>query len=84
MYLAHQAVHDPLGLPPDDAFNDEEISILENILASGDDDSHLRQRFAKVKDPTLLARTMFRFETTLGGVGLYKVLIFVLMLIRRR
>eukprot|EP00752_Nemacystus_decipiens_P014913 g13276.t1 len=48
MYLSHQAVHDPLGLPPDGVFNDEELAILENILASSDDDGHLRQRFAKV------------------------------------
>lgn len=48
MYLSHQAVHDPLGLPPDDVFNDEEIAILNNILATSDVDGHLRQRFAKV------------------------------------
>ena len=49
MYLSHQAVHDPLGLPPDDAFNDEEVAILDHILATSDVDGHLRHRFAKVR-----------------------------------
>eukprot|EP00752_Nemacystus_decipiens_P016039 g14340.t1 len=48
MYLSHQAVHDPLGLPPDGVFNDQELTILDKILASCNDNRHLRQRFAKV------------------------------------
>jgi len=49
MYLAHQAVHKPLGLPPDDAFSDDELSILAAIEAESDEQGHLRARFAKVK-----------------------------------
>ncbi|CAN0191196.1 unnamed protein product, partial [Hapterophycus canaliculatus] len=49
MYLAHQAVHDPLGLPPADSFTEEQIAVLDAIEAnSDDDDAHLRKRFAKV------------------------------------
>lgn len=50
MYLAHQAVHDPLGLPPADSFTEEQMGVLDAIEAnSDDDDAHLRKRFAKVK-----------------------------------
>ncbi|CAM9864814.1 unnamed protein product, partial [Hapterophycus canaliculatus] len=49
MYLAHQAVHDPLGLPPDGCFSDDEIAILDKIYDNSvDGKGHLRQRFAKV------------------------------------
>ncbi len=46
MYLAHQAVHRPLGLPPDDVFSEEELALLEEIDAGSDDSK--RTRFAKV------------------------------------
>lgn len=50
MYLAHQAVHDPLGLPPDGCFSDDEIAILDNIYDNSvDGKGSLRQRFAKVR-----------------------------------
>ncbi|CAM9644646.1 unnamed protein product [Scytosiphon promiscuus] len=45
MYLAHQAVHSPLGPPPLDAFTDEEISVLD---ALGEEESSVRLSFAKV------------------------------------
>lgn len=51
MYIAHQAVHDPLGLPPEGVFNEEEEAILNAILANSNEDGHLRQRFAKVSQP---------------------------------
>lgn len=51
MYLSHQAVHDPLGLPPDDSFSPEEVAILDAIEAKSDEDGHLRKRFAKVRSP---------------------------------
>ncbi len=46
LYLAHQAVHDPLGLPPDDSFSDEELAVLADVEAKTD--GNLRTRFAKV------------------------------------
>ncbi|CAM9679299.1 unnamed protein product [Scytosiphon promiscuus] len=46
LYLAHQAVHDPLGLPPADAFSAEELAVLDAVEARSS--SALRVRFAKV------------------------------------
>eukprot|EP00903_Cladosiphon_okamuranus_P015002 g13881.t2 len=46
LYLAHQAVHDPLGLPPADAFSAEELAVLDALEDSPV--SALRLRFAKV------------------------------------
>ena len=48
MYLAHQAVHKPLGLPPAGVFSEEELALLKEIEANSDDSGHLRKRFAKV------------------------------------
>lgn len=48
MYLAHQAVHKPLGLPPEGAFSEEELALLKEIETSSDDSGHLRKRFTKV------------------------------------
>lgn len=48
MYLAHQAVHKPLGLPPEGVFSEDELSLLKAIEANSDDSGHLRKRFAKV------------------------------------
>eukprot|EP00752_Nemacystus_decipiens_P014973 g13331.t2 len=48
MYLAHQAVHKPLGLPPEGVFSEEELALLKDIEAGSDDSGHLRKRFAKV------------------------------------
>ena len=47
MYLSHQAVHDPLGIPPDEVFSDDELSLLDNIQADSDENGQLRTRFAK-------------------------------------
>lgn len=49
MYLAHQAVHRPLGLPPEGSFSQDELALLEEIEANSDDSGHLRKRFAKVR-----------------------------------
>ncbi|CAM9407888.1 unnamed protein product [Pylaiella littoralis] len=48
LYLAHQAVHPPLGLPPDGSFSPEETAILDAIEANSIVDGGLRKRFAKV------------------------------------
>ncbi|CAN0131383.1 unnamed protein product [Scytosiphon promiscuus] len=45
MYLAHQAVHSPLGPPPLGSFTAEEMSVLD---ALDEDESSIRLRFAKV------------------------------------
>lgn len=66
MYLSHQAVHDPLGLPPDDVFSDEEIAILDNILATSDVDGHIRQRFAKVCKPRFYRLPFAIFYNSVG------------------
>ncbi|CAM9370429.1 unnamed protein product [Ectocarpus sp. 12 AP-2014] len=47
LYLAHQAVHDPLGVPPADAFSPEEWAVL-TALEDESSDASLRVRFAKV------------------------------------
>lgn len=49
LYLSHQAVHSPLGLPPEESFSEEQKAILEEIRFSSDSMGHLRERFAKVK-----------------------------------
>ncbi|CAM9815485.1 unnamed protein product [Pylaiella littoralis] len=46
LYLSHQAVHDPLGIPPSDAFTPEEWTLLDALEDSSGSD--LRVRFAKV------------------------------------
>ncbi|CAN0073946.1 unnamed protein product [Pylaiella littoralis] len=48
MYLSHQAVHPPLGLPPAGCFSAEETAILDRVKANSNEDGHMRQRFAKV------------------------------------
>ncbi|CAM9189691.1 unnamed protein product [Choristocarpus tenellus] len=44
MYIAYQAVHDPLGPPPDDAFTREERDILDHIPTN----DLIRKKFAEV------------------------------------
>lgn len=61
MYLSHQAVHSPLGLPPAGSFSAEETAILDEIKASSNEDGHLRERFAKVNNPSLI---LFLFGRT--------------------
>ncbi|CAM9401472.1 unnamed protein product [Ascophyllum nodosum] len=46
LYLAHQAVHDPLGVPPVDDFSAEDWALLDDVEENSD--SALRLRFAKV------------------------------------
>ncbi|CAN0430889.1 unnamed protein product [Pylaiella littoralis] len=48
MYLSHQAVHPPLGLPPAGCFSAEETAIPDRVKANSNEDGHMRQRFAKV------------------------------------
>lgn len=49
MYLAHQAVHDPLGLPPAEYFSAEQLDLLERIETGSEEGTGtLRARFAKV------------------------------------
>lgn len=52
LYLAHQAVHPPLGLPPENSFSPEEVAILDAIEANSLLDGDLRKRFAKVNKPS--------------------------------
>ncbi|CAM9251444.1 unnamed protein product [Pylaiella littoralis] len=48
LYLAHQAVHSPLGLPPEGSLSDEQTALLNEIGSTSDSTGHLRVRFAKV------------------------------------
>ncbi|CAM9770541.1 unnamed protein product, partial [Hapterophycus canaliculatus] len=50
MYLAHQAVHKPLGLPPDGSFTDEEVALLDAVGQRDTDDieGNTRRWFAEV------------------------------------
>ncbi|CAM9812549.1 unnamed protein product [Ectocarpus sp. 4 AP-2014] len=49
MYLSHQAVHDPLGLPPGDQFTQDQLDLLERIETGSEEGTGtLRARFAKV------------------------------------
>eukprot|EP00903_Cladosiphon_okamuranus_P009879 g9384.t1 len=48
MYLAHQAVHRPLGLPPEGSFSEDELALLNEIEDKSDDSGHIRKRFAEV------------------------------------
>lgn len=48
LYLSHQAVHKPLGLPPEGVFSEDELKMLKEIEANSGEKGHLRKRFAKV------------------------------------
>lgn len=55
LYLAHQAVHDPLGLPAADSFTEEEWAILDSIRPT----DPVRKKFAKV---------LFYLDKTIGDL----------------
>lgn len=64
MYLSHQAVHPPLGLPPAGCFSAEEVAILEKVKTNSNEDGHLRHRFAQVMRPRFMPKSLFNQQGT--------------------